>query len=206
MTNQLGFEIEMGEVGEGLLGELLDRLESGASRSAEAPPIPGGAGTVQKKIKAHSPDTVVADFPFGKSEFVPRVPQDAQTRVEDPARVILSGTVMSPIVLIGHTDPVGSRQLNFDLGKRRAQTIRRMLDATLERMRKGSSRGISYDIQSAGATQPVMPNDLEKHRALNRRVEVLLIYSPGGVPLPGWRIPWVSQSPSAPPRPESRPP
>lgn len=72
------------------------------------------------------------------------------------------------VELIGHTDDMGDAEYNILLSERRAESVRRALvdnGVSLERIK----------IKGCGATQPLFPNDSDKHRALNRRVEMRFI-------------------------------
>lgn len=70
------------------------------------------------------------------------------------------------ILLVGHTDDVGSSRTNADLSERRAHTVAKIF---LE-------RGISAEqlfFQGAGETLPIADNREEAGRARNRRVEII---------------------------------
>ena len=72
------------------------------------------------------------------------------------------------VKLAGHTDNVGSGSYNMKLSTDRAKTVRNALIAN----------GIDKDrltIKGYGASQPIVPNDTEEHRALNRRTEMVII-------------------------------
>lgn len=73
------------------------------------------------------------------------------------------------ITLEGHTDNVGTREYNINLGMRRAQVMKEQLQGLLNR-RLGNLLDIK--VSSKGKDQPVASNDTAKGRALNRRVEV----------------------------------
>lgn len=69
------------------------------------------------------------------------------------------------IELTGHTDDMGDEEYNKSLSRRRAEAIR---DALIE-------RGVAYErisVNACGAERPLFPNDSDRHRALNRRVEM----------------------------------
>jgi outer membrane protein OmpA-like peptidoglycan-associated protein len=69
------------------------------------------------------------------------------------------------INILGHTDNVGNHASNLLLSTKRAQAV---YDYFLS---KGiPSIRLSY--KGYGDTQPIVPNDSEEHRALNRRVEI----------------------------------
>jgi len=70
----------------------------------------------------------------------------------------------------GHTDNRGNKKLNQDLSDRRAAAVRTALVA----------RGIDPDrlrSKGYGMDRPIVPNDTEQNRALNRRVQFIRIES-----------------------------
>lgn len=70
------------------------------------------------------------------------------------------------ILLVGHTDDVGSSQENADLSEKRAQAI-----ATIFAQRGFDASQIYY--QGAGETFPIADNRTDEGRARNRRVEIV---------------------------------
>ena len=75
----------------------------------------------------------------------------------------------SSLMIVGHTDAVGSSDYNRDLSERRAQAATRYLRS------QGVNRSI--DTRGLGETEPVASNDTEGGRQLNRRVEVAIYAS-----------------------------
>jgi len=81
---------------------------------------------------------------------------------------ILKDKTAANIVLEGHTDNQGSRTLNQSLSEDRSESIRQEL------MRRGvasarmSTAGFAFD-------RPVVPNQTEAGRKMNRRVELIVI-------------------------------
>lgn len=72
------------------------------------------------------------------------------------------------VELAGHTDDVGGATYNMKLSSERAEVVRNaLIDKGVEGSRL-TSKGY-------GATKPLMPNDSEEHRALNRRTEMIII-------------------------------
>jgi outer membrane protein OmpA-like peptidoglycan-associated protein len=68
----------------------------------------------------------------------------------------------------GHTDATGSEELNYELGLKRAEAVRRYLytqDVALDRMST-----ISY-----GEEEPVADNSTAEGRASNRRVSIVVL-------------------------------
>ena len=79
----------------------------------------------------------------------------------------LAGFGDSNLLLIGHTDSVGTASYNLDLSQRRAGAVADYLTA----------RGVPaarLATSGRGETDPVAPNDTDADRQLNRRVEVVV--------------------------------
>ena len=70
----------------------------------------------------------------------------------------------------GHTDSDGSRELNVELARGRAESVRSYM------VGKGiaESRLVT---RGAGPDEPIAPNDTSKNKALNRRIEFKLMDS-----------------------------
>ena len=75
--------------------------------------------------------------------------------------------------IVGHTDNTGSAQLNRDLSRRRAESVK----AKIMEMGKGGIASIRVNATGEGSDRPLNPNanqDSPAERARNRRVEVTL--------------------------------
>lgn len=74
------------------------------------------------------------------------------------------------LLIVGHTDAVGTDSYNLDLSDRRAEAAARYL----------RSQGVDRDIETVGRgeREPVESNDTESGRSRNRRVEVAIYASP----------------------------
>jgi len=72
------------------------------------------------------------------------------------------------VELAGHTDDVGSASYNLKLSTERAQSVRQALVANGIDENRLTAKGY-------GATKPIMPNDSDEHRALNRRTEMIIL-------------------------------
>ena len=71
------------------------------------------------------------------------------------------------VELAGHTDNVGSDSYNLKLSSERAEVVRQALvDKGIDATR--------LTAKGYGATQPLVPNDSEEHRAMNRRTEMVV--------------------------------
>lgn len=67
----------------------------------------------------------------------------------------------------GHTDNSGSAKLSLELSRKRADMIKKYL----------TSKGINHkriDTKGYGGSKPLMSNDSEEHRRMNRRVEMVV--------------------------------
>jgi outer membrane protein OmpA-like peptidoglycan-associated protein len=101
-------------------------------------------------------------FDFGKSNLKESNKQDLQKLAET-----LKQYPDTDLLIVGHTDDVGSNAFNKTLSKKRANAVSSYLN----------SFGIAnsrLDVQGLGETQPVYTNDTEDNRAQNRRVEIAI--------------------------------
>lgn len=73
------------------------------------------------------------------------------------------------VIVEGHTDDVGSAATNQSLSERRAQTVRNYLSQELP------SDKYRWTVRGYGESRPVVPNENEENRSLNRRVELLVL-------------------------------
>jgi outer membrane protein OmpA-like peptidoglycan-associated protein len=89
-------------------------------------------------------------------------------KVLDSVSLVLKKYDKTIVEVAGHTDSVGSEQMNQSLSERRASTVSQYL----------VSKGLKQErmiVIGAGKTRPVASNDTEEGRALNRRVELTLL-------------------------------
>jgi outer membrane protein OmpA-like peptidoglycan-associated protein len=71
------------------------------------------------------------------------------------------------VELAGHTDNVGNDSYNLKLSSDRAEIVKQALvDNGIDATR--------LTAKGYGATQPLVPNDSEEHRAMNRRTEMVV--------------------------------
>ena len=108
-----------------------------------------------------------ANFAFGSSNL----PNQAQKEIDgflsdlkgDP-----SGAGNTVFVVAGHTDNVGADDINYELGRRRADAVSRYL-ITQKKMDPLKVMSVSY-----GESAPLTENNNTQNRAKNRRVEILV--------------------------------
>ena len=88
--------------------------------------------------------------------------------LEKLSRVIRSsGSGDSRVVIIGHTDNVGSEMANQTLSLARATSVRNYLEST-------GVAASQMQVYGRGASQPVVSNETAQGRVTNRRVEVFI--------------------------------
>ena len=100
-------------------------------------------------------------FDFNKSTIKP-----VSFPILDAVKDVLVATPKITIEVQGHTDNVGQAQYNMKLSQQRAESVRAYL----------VSHGVDGSRLMAkgyGMTQPLLPNNTEGNRALNRRVQFI---------------------------------
>jgi peptidoglycan-associated lipoprotein len=105
------------------------------------------------------------NFKFAKTEL----PQEAKTRIDQVIGQLKADPKGIYIEIEGHTDNVGSHQLNERLGLERAEAVKRYIyeqhQVPLHKM----------NVISYGETKPVAGNKKRAERAQNRRVVVKVL-------------------------------
>lgn len=101
-------------------------------------------------------------FDFGKSSLQEANKQNLQKFAE-----ILKQNTDTDLLIVGHTDNVGSNTFNQTLSTQRAAAVSNYLEAA----GVSSSR---LKIQGEGELQPIASNDTEQGRMQNRRVEIAI--------------------------------
>lgn len=101
-------------------------------------------------------------FDFGKTELMQSNKNDLQKFAET-----LKMYPETDLLVVGHTDDVGSDAFNQDLSEKRANAVANQLindGVSIKRLK----------IQGWGETQPAVLNDSEAGRMQNRRVEIAI--------------------------------
>jgi len=105
------------------------------------------------------------NFAFGQADL----PDEARARIDEMIRDLLADPQGAYFEIEGHTDDVGSEELNNRLGMERAEAVKSYLytayQIPLHRM----------NVISYGESQPVAPNDTREGRAQNRRVVIRVL-------------------------------
>jgi outer membrane protein OmpA-like peptidoglycan-associated protein len=104
-------------------------------------------------------------FPFNSTEILPA----GRTNLQELANS-LQKYATSDVLIVGHTDSVGTDAYNMDLSQRRADAA----SSYLQSLGVSSAR---IRTSGRGETEPVQPNDTDEGRQRNRRVEVAIYAS-----------------------------
>jgi outer membrane protein OmpA-like peptidoglycan-associated protein len=105
------------------------------------------------------------NFRFGRTDL----PDEAKTRLDELVQQLKADPRGIFIEIEGHTDNVGSRELNDRLGLERAEVVKRYLYEQ-HQVPLHKINVISY-----GEDKPVAPNNNRQGRAQNRRVVVRIL-------------------------------
>lgn len=133
----------------------------------------------------HKQDSIIAEATVGQVNHEPLVlekatlhfnfdfnstalDQEATQYLDDLAKALIDNPELR-IKLVGHTDNVGSEKFNLKLSIHRAQTLKDYLTAQGVDDARISAEG-------KGMKEPMNGNDTEAERALNRRVELTILY------------------------------
>ena len=170
------FQTREGLTVDGIVGpqtrSALTRAVNRLGAPGTAAPTGGGGSsgsTLSTCAGLRSPE-VIDRFEFNRSEVLP----SHQPQIIRIARcIVASQRTASPISnldVVGHTDPVGTDAANLDLGRRRAEAVKRELLRTIDRILPGTAARVAINASSQGETRPVSSPD----PAASRRVEVFM--------------------------------
>ncbi|QAA83102.1 OmpA family protein [Aequorivita sp. H23M31] len=137
------------------LGDLCRSISAGADIDA--------IGAINSVITV----TLEADVLFDVAQY--NLKETAKTSIDSLAETIQkvdSGT----IVIEGHTDSDGSREMNMELSKNRCLSVKERLISIL-----GDNSSYDYEIIPYGEDKPKVPNDTDQNKQKNRRVEITVL-------------------------------
>lgn len=95
------------------------------------------------------------------------IPETFKEEIDEKADVLRSTPVLN-IICIGHTCDLGTDEVNYRIGMKRAEAVRDYL------ISEGIDAG-RIRIESHGPKEPLVPNTSEENRRKNRRVEIKLV-------------------------------
>lgn len=124
---------------------------------------PAAVPREEKKETVNATYSAGAFFDFDKSVIKPEGKQLLDNLIEK-----LKGVNVEVVIVIGHTDSVGSEAYNLKLGERRANAVKAYL------VSKGLEHNRIY-AESKGESKPVADNKTREGRAKNRRVEIEVV-------------------------------
>jgi OOP family OmpA-OmpF porin len=107
-------------------------------------------------------DLVNDEFAFDSAKLTASM----EAALDDIAGQINASSGDETLVIVGHTDSVGSEAYNLGLSERRAQATANYLIGAGINAARIATKGM-------GEAQPIADNDSEQGRAKNRRVEIL---------------------------------
>jgi outer membrane protein OmpA-like peptidoglycan-associated protein len=134
-------------------------------------------------VKADLPDTTTTDSAIDGQAMAGDLIADepgelyiyfdfSSKEITDNSETILQNFVAdffrqqkSIVVVTGHTDNVGTVQFNEKLSLRRAYAVR-------DRLMALGLQSEQIQVKAAGELKPLVPNDTDENRAINRRVEI----------------------------------
>lgn len=93
--------------------------------------------------------------------------EDSQSGIEMLVAFLMRNPELK-VELAGHTDDVGNANYNQKLSSERAEVVR---DALIGQ----GIDGARLTAKGYGASKPLVPNDSDEHRAVNRRTEMIVI-------------------------------
>jgi len=106
------------------------------------------------------------NFKFGKTEL----PDEAKARIDQVVGQLKGESGKDLYIEVeGHTDNVGGKELNYQLGMERAEAVKKYLYAQ-HQIPLHKINVISY-----GEDKPVAPNNTKDGRAMNRRVVIRVL-------------------------------
>ena len=158
---------------EGRLGQFEGRLGQVDAKADRALNAIGNL-RLERKLVIDMKDG--ANFAFNSANL----PQQAQREIDSflsDFKGDSAGSEGMVFMVAGHTDNVGAEELNYDLGKKRADAVGRYL---ITKKNVDPLRVVSV---SYGESAPVENNSTAQGRAKNRRVEIL-VYRDGITALP----------------------
>ncbi|MSP16167.1 MAG: hypothetical protein EXR73_06055 [Myxococcales bacterium] len=102
------------------------------------------------------------------------IKQESHALLAEVARALADNPALLRIRIEGHTDDVGGPQFNLELSRQRAESVKRHL---VELHGLDAAR---LDAKGYGKTRRVAEGEDDDARAKNRRVEFVIVKSPGG--------------------------
>ena len=142
------------------VGELSQTAQDALKRAQDAGVLAKGKVVFEQTFKEDRVKFQTAKYDLDKS---------AQSALDEFAGKVKGLTDPYFVEIQGHTDDVGGKRYNEDLGERRAESVRRYLSRS-QSLPLNRMSTISY-----GDSAPVASNKTKKGRAENRRVVLVVL-------------------------------
>jgi len=127
------------------------------------------ADAIEKKANRLVYEVVLSEdqggFKFGQT----KMPDDMQAKIDELVAQLKANPNGGYIEIEGHTDNVGTKDVNYKLGLERAEAVKRYLYES-QQIPLHKMNVISY-----GEEKPVAPNKTKDGRAQNRRVVIKVL-------------------------------
>jgi outer membrane protein OmpA-like peptidoglycan-associated protein len=137
--------------------------------AAAADKVNARADEIEKASKKLVYEVVLSEdqggFKFGQS----KIPADVQSKLDELVAQLKANPNGGYIEIEGHTDNVGSKDVNYKLGLERAEAVKRYLYEN-QQIPLHKINVISY-----GEEKPIAPNKTKAGRAQNRRVVIKVL-------------------------------
>jgi peptidoglycan-associated lipoprotein len=162
------------------IGQVDQKAEAAGKSASDARSAADAAATAAKEVggRVESVETASrrlvyevtlsedqGNFKFGKTEL----PDEAKARIDEVINQLKADPKGVFIEVEGHTDNVGSQELNHRLGMERAEAVKRYIYES-HQVPLHKINVISY-----GEEKPVSPNKTRDGRAQNRRVVIRVL-------------------------------
>lgn len=126
---------------------------------------------VKKHLQPPSPQIqsetiLLPDLLFNSGSYL--LTNEGQVKVSQIGKLLADKNKLSQVMVIGHTDNVGSPESNLKLSKERAIEVANIL------INSGLNRDI-IETQGLGQSTPTVPNTSPENRARNRSVEIIVL-------------------------------
>jgi len=123
--------------------------------------------TITKKIDPYDRARAIVDSLIIRFRFNSIVYISLQSnRIDELSNILKSNPDIS-LLITGHTCNIGSRKVNYRLGKKRALTVKKLF------LKHGIATH-QIQTQSKAFDEPLVPNNTVKNRAKNRRVQLIV--------------------------------
>lgn len=149
----------IGALAGGAVGHYMDRQEAELREQLEGTGV--GVTRDGDNLILNMPGNVT--FDFNREEV-----KASFYEVLNSVALVLKKYEKTGIEVVGHTDSIGSESYNRQLSLRRAQAVASYLEGQ-------GVQSVRLEILGMGESRPVADNTTESGRALNRRVELILI-------------------------------